>query len=106
MVRRLKGEFCSPIGATVSLTITDFATRYLLRCEALASTKESAFTVFERAFKTLITGRHRTDNGIPFGVATRSTGSRACRLGLRLGIALERITPGHPNRTGAMSACT
>ncbi len=48
-----KGEFmladrryCYP------LTITDFASRYLLSCEALSTTKETyAFTVFERVFK-------------------------------------------------------
>ena len=39
-------RYCFP------LTITDFATRYLLRCEALTSTKEgTAFTVFERTFQ-------------------------------------------------------
>ena len=50
-----KGEFmlgdhryCYP------LTITDFASRYLLTCEALATTQETfAFTVFERTFKEL-----------------------------------------------------
>src|SRR5215468_11541937 len=48
-----KGEFllgnhqcCYP------LTVTDHASRYLLTCEALSSTKENyAFTVFERLFK-------------------------------------------------------
>ena len=48
-----KGEFmladrryCYP------LTITDFASRYLLACEALSTTQEVyAFTVFERVFK-------------------------------------------------------
>ena len=39
-------RYCYP------LTITDFASRYLIGCEALATTKEAyAFTVFERAFK-------------------------------------------------------
>ena len=34
------------------MTITDFATRYLLRCEALSTTQERyAFTVFEQVFK-------------------------------------------------------
>ena len=50
-----KGEFmlgnrryCYP------LTITDFASRYLLTCEALSTTQEKfAFTVFERTFKEL-----------------------------------------------------
>jgi putative transposase len=51
-----KGEFmladrrcCYP------LTVTDFATRYLLCCEALETTKEPyAFTVFERTLKDRI----------------------------------------------------
>ena len=39
-------RYCYP------LTITDFASRYLISCDALATTKEKyAFTVFERAFK-------------------------------------------------------
>ena len=64
-----KGEFmladkryCYP------LTITDFATRYLLGCEALSSTRESyAFTVFERVFDEFgLPLAIRTDNGVPF----------------------------------------
>ena len=39
-------QYCYP------LTVTDHASRYLLTCEALSSTKEDyAFTVFERLFK-------------------------------------------------------
>ena len=39
-------RYCYP------LTITDFASRYLLTCEALSTTQEKfAFTVFERTFK-------------------------------------------------------
>src|SRR5262249_29212376 len=39
-------RYCYP------LTISDFATRYLLACEALSTTQEKfAFTVFERTFK-------------------------------------------------------
>jgi len=38
----------------LSLTITDFASRYLLCCEGLQSTRERfAFSVFERTFKTM-----------------------------------------------------
>jgi len=50
------------------LTITDFATRYLLTCEALSSTQDKyAFTVFERAFKDFGLPRAiRSDNGLPF----------------------------------------
>ncbi len=39
-------QYCYP------LTITDFASRYLIACEALHTTKEAyAFAVFESAFK-------------------------------------------------------
>lgn len=68
-----KGEFmlrnrryCYP------LTITDFATRYLLVCEALPSTQaQFAFIAFERAFKDFGLPRIiRTDNGLPFAAPT------------------------------------
>jgi len=64
-----KGEFmltdrryCYP------LIVTDFASRYLITCEALSSTKEAyAFNVFERAFRDHGLPRAiRTDNGVPF----------------------------------------
>jgi len=50
------------------LTISDFASRYLICCEALATTKAvDAFTVFERVFKDFgLPLAIRTDNGIPF----------------------------------------
>ena len=62
-----KGEFllgnrryCYP------LTITDFASRYLLTCEALLTTQERfAFTVFDRTFKEFgLPQVIRTDNGL------------------------------------------
>jgi len=99
-----KGEFmltdrryCFP------LTITDFASRYLLRCEALTSTKEaSAFTVFERVFREFgMPLAIRTDNGIPFACGNALYGlTRLSVWWLRLGIALERIKPGHPEQNG------
>lgn len=99
-----KGEFmltdrryCFP------LTITDFASRYLLRCEALTSTKEApAFTVFERVFREFgMPLAIRTDNGIPFACGNALYGlTRLSVWWLRLGIALERIKPGHPEQNG------
>lgn len=99
-----KGEFmladrryCFP------LTITDFATRYLLRCEALSSTKEgTAFTVFERTFQEFgLPVAIRTDNGIPFGCGNALYGlTRLSVWWLRLGIGIERIQPGHPEQNG------
>jgi putative transposase len=99
-----KGEFmlgnrryCYP------LTITDFASRYLLTCEALLTTQEQfAFTVFERTFKEFgLPERIRTDNGVPF--ASASALYRLSKLSvwwLRLGIQIERIQPGHPQQNG------
>jgi putative transposase len=99
-----KGEFmladrryCYP------LTITDFASRYLLACEALSTTQEIyAFTVFERVFKEFGLPRAiRTDNGVPFASAHALYGlSKLSVWWLRLGIAIERIRPGHPEQNG------
>ena len=99
-----KGEFqladrryCFP------LTITDFATRYLIGCDALASTKApQVFTVFERAFKEFgLPLAIRTDNGLPFGCGNALYGlTRLAVWWLRLGIHLERIKPGHPEQNG------
>jgi putative transposase len=99
-----KGEFmlgnrryCYP------LTITDFASRYVLTCEALATTQERfAFTVFERTFKEFGLPRAiRTDNGVPFASAHAIYGLSTLSVWwLRLGVALERIKPGHPQQNG------
>lgn len=99
-----KGEFmladrryCYP------LTITDFASRYLIACEALHSTKETyAFSVFESAFKEFgLPHAIRTDNGVPFASPNALFGlSKLSVWWLRLGIAIERIKPGHPQQNG------
>jgi putative transposase len=99
-----KGEFmladhryCYP------LTISDFASRYLIACEGLASTREhTAFSVFERAFKDFgLPGAIRTDNGVPFASPHAFFGlSRLSVWWLRLGIEIERIKPGHPQQNG------
>lgn len=99
-----KGEFmladkryCYP------LTITDFASRYLLACEALHTTKEVyAFTVFERVFKEFgLPKAIRTDNGVPFASPNGLFNlSRLAVWWLRLGIDIERIKPGNPQQNG------
>jgi len=99
-----KGEFmladrryCYP------LTITDFASRYLLGCEALSTTKTMfAYSVFERAFKDFGLPRAiRTDNGSPFASANSLFGlTKLSVWWLRLGIDIERIKPGHPEQNG------
>jgi transposase InsO family protein len=99
-----KGEFllgnqkyCYP------LTVTDHASRYLLLCEALESTRETlAITAFERLFKERgLPNSIRSDNGIPF--ASGNSLFNLTRLSvwwLRLGIQIERIRPGHPQQNG------
>jgi putative transposase len=85
------------------LTVTDFASRYLIACEALLTTKERhAFTVFERAFEEFgLPAAIRTDKGVPFASAHALYGlSKLAVWWLRLGIRLERITPGHPQENG------
>jgi len=99
-----KGEFmladrryCYP------LTLTDFASRYLLCCDALETTKEIyAFTVFERAFKDFGLPRSiRSDNGHPFASTSAFFGlSKLSVWWLRLGIGIERIKPGNPQQNG------
>lgn len=55
-------QYCYP------LTITDYASRYLLTCDSLSGTKEVfAFDTFTRAFQEFgLPDAIRTDNGIPF----------------------------------------
>jgi transposase InsO family protein len=99
-----KGEFqlgdkryCYP------LTVTDQASRFLLLCEALESTREDlAFPAFERLFRERgLPKAIRSDNGVPF--ASPHGLFQLSRLSvwwLRLGISIERIRPGHPQQNG------
>lgn len=99
-----KGEFmmgnrkyCYP------LTVTDHASRYLLMCEALESTREDlAFVAFERLFKERgLPLAIRSDNGVPFASPNSLFNlSRLSVWWLRLGIAIERIKPGNPQQNG------
>src|SRR3989441_6213911 len=90
-------RYCYP------LTITDFASRYLIACEALQSTKEAyAFTVFENVFREFgLPNAIRTDNGVPFASPNALFNlSKLSVWWLRLGIAIERIKPGNPQQNG------
>ena len=96
-------RYCYP------LTITDFASRYLLTCEALSTTQEKfAFTVFERTFKEFgLPQAIRTDNGVPFASAHALYGlSKLSVWWLRLGIR-HRAHPARPSRsrTAGTSGC-
>lgn len=99
-----KGEFmlgnrkyCYP------LTVTDYASRFLICCEGLESTREAqAFTVFEQLFKEYgLPGAIRSDNGVPFACANALYGLSSLSVWwLRLGIGIERIKPGNPQQNG------
>jgi len=99
-----KGEFqlgnrswCYP------LTVTDHASRFVLLCEALESTREAlAFTAFERLFAERgLPLAIRSDNGVPFASANALFNlSKLSVWWLRLGISIERIKPGRPQQNG------
>ena len=91
------GRYCYP------LTVTDHASRYLLLCEALESTREApAITAFEQLFQERgLPAAIRSDNGVPFASPNGLYGlSRLSVWWLRLGIGIERIKPGHPQQNG------
>jgi transposase InsO family protein len=91
------GRYCYP------LTVTDQASRFLLLCEALESTREElAFTAFERLFvERGLPIAIRSDNGVPFASPNALFNlSKLSVWWLRLGIAIERIKPGRPQQNG------
>jgi transposase InsO family protein len=91
------GPYCYP------LTVTDQASRFLLMCEALQSTREDlAFTAFQRLFAERgLPNAIRTDNGLPFASPNGLYNlSKLSVWWLRLGIAIERIKPGRPTQNG------
>ena len=91
------GRYCYP------LTVTDQASRFLLMCEALETTREEiAVTAFERLFADGgLPQAIRSDNGVPFASPNALFNlSKLAVWWLRLGIAIERIKPGHPQQNG------
>jgi transposase InsO family protein len=91
------GRYCYP------LTVTDHASRYLLLCEALESTREvPVIQAFERLFAERgLPQAIRSDNGLPFASPNGLFNlSKLSVWWLRLGIAIERIRPGHPQQNG------
>ena len=83
------GQYCYP------LTVTDQASRFLLLCEALESTKAAgAFEAFRQLFRERgLPAAIRSDNGL-YNL------SKLAVWWLRLGIAIERIQPGQPQQNG------
>lgn len=90
-------EYCYP------LTLSDFASRYVISCEALESTDlNPCFAVFEEAFQRYgLPSAIRSDNGTPFAGGNSVWNlTRLSVWWLRLGIKLERIKPGNPQQNG------
>jgi transposase InsO family protein len=91
------GRYCYP------LTVTDYASRYLLLCEALESVREdTAITAFEQLFRERgLPTAIRSDNGVPFASPNALFNlSKLSVWWLRLGVGIERIQPGHPQQNG------
>ena len=84
------------------LTITDAASRYLIKCEAVAQPDETHCRPhFERAFREFgLPTRIRSDNGPPFASKALGGLSRLSVWWLQLGIEPERIEPGKPQQNG------
>jgi putative transposase len=84
------------------LTISDGASRYLIKCEGLREPKEDPVRRhFDLAFREFgLPTRIRSDNGPPF--ATKAVGglSRLSVWWIQLGILPERIEPGQPQQNG------
>jgi len=90
------GKLCYP------LTVTDQASRYLLMVEALEGTSEApVFTAFHRLFEERgLPAAIRSDNGAPFASRGLWGLSKLSVWWLRLGVGIERITPGKPQQNG------
>jgi len=91
------GRYCYP------LTVTDQASRYVLACEALESTREDpVIAAFQRLFAERgLPLAMRSDNGLPFASPNGLYNlSRLSVWWLRLGVQLERIKPGRPQQNG------
>lgn len=91
------GRYCYP------LTVSDHASRTLLLCEAHESIKEvNPFDAFPRLFAERgLPAAIRSDNGVPFASPNGLYNlSKLSVWWLRLGIAIERIKPGHPHENG------
>ena len=90
-------QYCYP------LTVTDQASRMILMCEALESTRElPVIEAFVRLFRERgLPEAIRSDNGLPFASPNGLYNlSRLSVFWLRLGIAIERIRPGCPSQNG------
>ena len=90
------GTYCYP------LTVTDQFSRFILACEGMAAiSDEQAREVCLGLFSEHgLPSAFRSDNGVPFSSAGLAGLTKLSVLWVRLGIALERIRPAHPEENG------
>ena len=84
------------------LTISDAASRYLLRCQVVSKTDTPhVLAVFETTFREFgLPVAVRTDNGAPFATRAIAGLSPLAVYWMKLGIIPERIAAGHPEQNG------
>lgn len=101
-----KGHFALADGTRCGpLTLIDGFSRYLLRCEMVASTSDDENRPhLESAMREFgLPAALRSDGGVPF--ASSSTPGRLTRLAvwlIKLGIELHRNDPGRPDQNGRL----
>ena len=84
------------------MTISDAASRYLLRCQAVEKANtQHVRAIYEAAFREYgLPLAMRTDNGPPFASKAVAGLSVLSLYWMKLGITPERIAPGHPEQNG------
>jgi len=89
-------SYCYP------LTVTDQYSRYLLGCEGMSAiSDEAAREACEEIFRRNgLPEAIRSDNGAPFASTGLAGLTKLSVYWLRLGIALDRIRPSHPEENG------
>jgi putative transposase len=89
-------SYCYP------LTITDKFSRFIIGCEGMgAISDEAARDVCEEVFREYgVPAVMHSDNGVPFASTGLAGLTKLSAYWLRLGIALERSRPAHPQDNG------
>lgn len=99
-----KGWFRTQDGSRIDpLTVTDQASRYLIRCRAVEKTDAvNVKAQLTTAFREYgLPKALRTDNGVPFATVGLAGLSELSVWLIRLGVTPERIRPAHPEENGA-----
>lgn len=98
-----KGWFRTSDGCKIDpFTVSDIASRYLIRCHAVSKTDwsnvQAQLAVAFQEFGLPL--RLRSDNGAPFASRGLCGLSRMSVWLIKLGVTPERIRPGHPEENG------